>query len=207
MRALRSVGLAAVLIVAVLAVILQQEVGARAERREKENGVQLLHPDCVAYHKGATCQPKENRVESNSACPPSAPRGKLRPVNAYSHWSAADWVAHYNMGRRGGQAVTQHRAAGAWDGHGRRLPPAFATGQSLPERFERSVEQASHAASRAVHEGIETATSPRVILAGLAALGILGWVFVQSGRTVGRTARAVAPHAAKVLPAALPLLI
>ena len=39
-----------------------------------------------------------------------------------------------------------------------------------------------------------------MLLAGVAVLGILGWVIVQSGRTVGKTVEGVAPHAAKALP-------
>jgi hypothetical protein len=136
------------------------------------------------------------------ACLPSRRRGKLDLVNAYSHWSVQDWVAHY-----GGQ---QAQTGGTWDAQGRRLP-AYATGQSyaqraqqtvehLAERGERSVQGALHGVSDLAHKGYETATSPKMLLAGVAVLGILGWVIVQSGRTVGKTVEGVAPHAAKALP-------
>lgn len=123
-------------------------------------------------------------------------------VNAYTHWSAHDWMQHY-----AGQRAREH---GGWDAHGHRLP-AYGTGQSavqrasqaaehLAERGQQGLQGALHGASNLAHQGFETATSPKMILAGLAALGILGWVVVQSGRTVGRTVEGVAPHAAKALP-------
>jgi hypothetical protein len=123
-------------------------------------------------------------------------------VNAYSHWSVQDWVAHYG--------APQAQTGGGWDAHGRRLP-VYATGQSyaqraqqtvehIAERGERTVQGALHGMSDLAHKGYEAATAPKMLLAGVAVLGILGWVIVQSGRTVGKTAVGIAPHAGKVLP-------
>jgi len=129
--------------------------------------------------------------------------GKIATVNAYSHWSASDWVEHY---------AGQHtQTGGGWDPQGRRLP-AYAVGQasyaqrasqaaeSLADRGQQALQSTLHGASHLAHEGMEKATSPKVLIAGIAALGILGWVLVQSGKTVGRTVEGVAPHAAKALP-------
>lgn len=130
-------------------------------------------------------------------------------MNAFSHWSAHDWVVHYT-----GVPVEPR---GFWDTRGRWIP-AHATGQSLADRAQQAVQRAAqtaehvaqrgqealqsaeHTAARAAHEGYDRATSPKMLVAGLAALGILGWIVVQSGRTVGKTVEGVAPHAVKALP-------
>jgi hypothetical protein len=152
----------------------------------------------------------------------------------YDHWSAHDWVAHY-----AGPAFHPHRAevGSIWDDQGRRLPgyaqrgpdgrtQVFHTGQSLPQRALQGVSQiaqrqqqtaqsAIHGASSLAHEGIRAAasTAPKLMIAGLAALGIIGWVAVQSTRTAGKTIRVIAPHVARTAEAigpaaakALPLL-
>jgi hypothetical protein len=102
------------------------------------------------------------------------------------------------------------QTGGSWDTQGRRLP-TYATGQSyaqraqqtvenLAQRGERTVHDALHGVSTLANKGYEAATAPKTLLAGVAVLGILGWVLVQSGRTVGRTVEGVAPHAVKALP-------
>ena len=137
----------------------------------------------------------------------------------FEQWSAHDWVAHY-----AGPQFDPNRAevGSIWDAYNRRLPGYVAmsangprvyhTGQQsvtqraaqaaapMAQRGQQTAESTIHGVTSAVHHGIETATSPTMLLAGLAALGILGWVVVQGGRTVGKTIEGVAPHAAKALP-------
>jgi hypothetical protein len=135
----------------------------------------------------------------------------------FDQWSAEDWVSHY------GPTFDPDRAeAGSiWDYRGRRMPGyahvgpdgrpsvyyagqsiaqrAATTVESLAQRGQQTAQSAVRSTSNIAHHGIEAATSPRMIFAGLAALGILGWVFVQHGRTVGRTIRSVAPEVGKTV--------
>ena len=128
-------------------------------------------------------------------------RSALCHVSPYSQWSARDWVAHY----------TPHATSaggGVWDAHGRRIPSHVAgAGESftqaaehLLERGQQAFQSATHGASQIAHEGIQAATAPKTLLFGLAAIGILAWVVVQTGRTAERTVVGAAPHVAKALP-------
>jgi len=140
----------------------------------------------------------------------------------FTHWSVQDWVAHY-----AGPTFdpTQAEAGSVWDHQGRRMPGhpghhhapghqhAFNAGQqpSVAQRAQQAAHDVAqhgtqafqstmHNATSLVHHSIEKATSPGVLIAGVAIVGILGWVFVQQSKTVGRTIEGVAPHAAKALP-------
>jgi hypothetical protein len=124
----------------------------------------------------------------------------------FTQWSVEDWVAHY----------APHAAAGAFWDHQARRPPtgghhhgprAYYAGQQPPAAVRSVAQHGAQALQSTVHNttslvrhGIDKATSPGVLIAGVAVLGILGWVLIEQSKTVSRTVESVAPHAAKALP-------